>query len=154
MDLSLSPLSSVACDLRPIEGLAAHPAIATAVARTAVAPAVTRTAAGPTVVRKDNRCNILPAAGPTVSLTAANPARAGQVELYVEVVRGGLGSGTHRIEAGGLASDDSGRVTRFDIDKAGEMARVEGRSGEGWTLVSQRQRRTSPPATIGSGGVS
>jgi hypothetical protein len=162
MDLSLSPLSLVACDLRPIEGLArsdelrlaGRNVVAPAFARTVDGPAVVRTLAGPTVVRKDNRWIIRPAAGPTVCRTAAaNPARAGQVDLYVDVVRGGLGSGTHRVEAGGLSSDDSGGVTRFDIDKGGEMARVEGRSGEGWTLVSRRQRRTSPPATIESGGV-
>jgi hypothetical protein len=67
---------------------------------------------------------------------AGNRGTQGQVPLYVEVVRGGLGRGTHRVEAGGLASDDSGGVTRFDINNGGEMARVEGRSGEGWTLVS------------------
>jgi hypothetical protein len=76
------------------------------------------------------------------------------MHLYAEVVRGGLGRGTHRVEAGGLARDDSGGVTRFEIDKGGGMARVVGRSGEGWTLVSRRQRRKSTPATIGSGGVS
>ena len=58
------------------------------------------------------------------------------IPLYAEVVSGGLGRGTHRVEAGGLARDDSGGVTRFDIDKGGGMARDEGRSEEGWTLVS------------------
>ena len=58
------------------------------------------------------------------------------IPLYAEVVNGGLGRGTHRVEAGGLARDDSGGVTRFDIDKGGGMARDEGRSEEGWTLVS------------------
>jgi hypothetical protein len=76
------------------------------------------------------------------------------MHLYAEVVRGGLGRGTHRVKTGGLARDDSGGVTRFEIDKGGGMARVVGRSGEGWTPVSRRQQRTSSPATIGSGGVS
>ena len=74
------------------------------------------------------------------------------MHLYAEVVRGGLGRGTHRVKTGGLARDDSGGVTRFEIDKGGGMARVVGRSGEGWTLVSRRQQRTSSPAMIGSGG--
>jgi len=105
MDLSLSPLSLVPCDL---------------VARPVIAPAVDRTTA---VTRAGNRAVVdhtyaRALMGPMVS-RAATPVVA-RVDLHV--------------------------VSR------GEMARVEGRSGDGWTLVSRQQQRTSPPATIGSGG--
>ena len=89
MDLSLSPLSLVPCDL---------------VARPAIAPAVDRTAA---VTRTGNRAAV--------------------DHTYLRAL---MGPTVSHVATPVVACVDLHAVSH------GEMTRVEGRSGDGWTLVS------------------